>query len=162
MVPVRIAFIPSRSPISRAIAGVTGVPSGLPKNLTLCSRCCWLTMLITGDCSSSICSAWFSVVSKTGSPVWLTKSARMIESLVALGAVPAAPSPLALSAAPPAAGVATGRYFHHARPPASSSNTHSGRRPIAHFRARRCHFRLGGWTAASRLSRSSRSCSAVA
>ena len=50
-------------------------------------------MLITGDCSRSICNAWLSVVSKTGSPVLLIKSARMIESLVALAVVPAALSP---------------------------------------------------------------------
>src|SRR6202000_136939 len=80
MVPVMMALMPSRSPISRAIAGVTGVPSGLPRYFTLCKRCCGLTILMTGDCSRSICSAWFNVVSNTGSPVWLTKSARMSES----------------------------------------------------------------------------------
>jgi hypothetical protein len=65
------------------------VQPGLPRNFTLCARCCWLTMLITGDCSRSICSAWFSVASKTGSPVWFTKSARIRESFAGLGATAA-------------------------------------------------------------------------
>ena len=126
IVPVRMAFTPSRTPISRAISGVTMVPSGLPRYLTLCARCCWLTMSMTGDCSRSICNAWLRVVSNTGSPVWFMKSARMIESLVALGAGPAALSP--------AGGGVAGRYFHQARPPARSASSTTAAMAQDHFR----------------------------
>ena len=80
--------------------------SGLPRNFTLCRRCSWLTMLITGDCSKSIRSAWFSVVSNTGSPVWFTKFARIIESLSSFGALAAVPT---LVTGPTAVAVVAGR-----------------------------------------------------
>ena len=148
IVPVRIALSPSRSPISLAIAGVNCVSVVLPRYFMLCNRCCWLTILMTGDCSRSICSAWFSVVSKTGSPVWLTKSARMRESLADLGA-PATPlswPPVAVvpsvpplpAAVPSAAGATPGLapclYFHHASPaPMSSNNSSAATEGRSHF-----------------------------
>src|SRR5664279_4165728 len=88
MVPVRIALTPSRSPISRAMAGVSGSSGDLPRYFMLCRRCCWLRMVSIGDCCSLMARAWLRVVLKTGSPVLLTKSARMMESFIVMGPVP--------------------------------------------------------------------------